>query len=52
LPAPGAKWTITNSCDGSLTHDIAAHFDRVVDFVRHKTIVLNAGQSYLAKACR
>jgi hypothetical protein len=23
VPAPGAKWTITNSCDGSLTHDIA-----------------------------
>jgi len=23
VPAPGAKWTITNSCDGCLTHDIA-----------------------------
>jgi hypothetical protein len=43
----GTKWTMTARCDGTLTHDIT---DSVVvtDFVRHKTIVLHAGQSYLA----
>jgi hypothetical protein len=45
----GTKWTIADRCDGTLTHDIT---DSVVisDFVRHKTIVLHPGQSYLAKA--
>jgi len=44
----GTKWTIADRCDGTLTHDIT---DSVVvsDIVRHKTIVLHAGQSYLAK---
>ena len=45
----GTKWTIADRCDGTLTHDLT---DSVVvnDFVLHKTIVLHAGQSYLAKA--
>jgi hypothetical protein len=45
----GTKWTIADRCDGTLTHVIT---DSVVvnDFVRHKTIVLHHGQSYLAKA--
>ena len=44
----GTKWTIADLCDGTLVHDIT---DSVVvnDFVHHKTIVLRAGQSYLAK---
>jgi hypothetical protein len=44
----GTKWTIADRCDGTLVHDIT---DSVVvtDFVHHKTIVLHAGQSYLAK---
>jgi hypothetical protein len=43
----GTVWTIAARCDGTLTHDIT---DSVVvtDFIRHKTIVLHAGQSYLA----
>lgn len=45
----GTKWTIADRCDGTLTHDIV-HSVLVSDFVRHKTIVLHAGQSYLAKA--
>jgi hypothetical protein len=45
----GTKWTIADRCDGTLTHDIN-HSVAVTDFVRHKTIVLHAGQSYLAKA--
>ncbi|MBV8998409.1 MAG: hypothetical protein JO304_05080 [Solirubrobacterales bacterium] len=45
----GTKWTIADRCDGTLTHDIT---DSVVvnDFVRHRTIILHAGQSYLARA--
>ncbi len=45
----GTKWTIADRCDGTLTHDLT---DSVVvkDFVRHRTIILHAGQSYLAAA--
>jgi len=44
----GTAWTIADKCDGTLTHVIR---DTVLvdDFVRHKTILLHAGQSYLAK---
>ena len=44
----GTIWTVADRCDGTLTHDVT---DSVVvnDFVHHKTIVLHAGQSYLAK---
>ena len=45
----GTKWTIADRCDGTLVHDITDSV-AVTDFVRHKTIVLHAGQSYLAKA--
>ena len=34
-------------CDGTLTHAIKDEV-QVTDFVRHKTIILHAGQSYLA----
>ncbi len=44
----GTKWTVADRCDGTLTHDIT-HSVVVTDFVRHKTIILRAGQSYLAK---
>jgi DNA-binding beta-propeller fold protein YncE len=45
----GTKWTIADKCNGTLTHDIT---DSVVvtDFVHHRTIILHAGQSYLARA--
>ena len=45
----GTKWTVADRCDGTFTRDIT-HSVAVTDFVRHKTIVLHAGQSYLAKA--
>ncbi|HUA70448.1 MAG TPA: hypothetical protein VMA96_05190 [Solirubrobacteraceae bacterium] len=45
----GTTWTVADRCDGTLTHDITDRVS-VTDFVRHKTIVLHAGQSYLAKA--
>lgn len=44
----GTKWTIADRCDGTLTRDIT-HSVAVTDFIRHKTIILHAGQSYLAK---
>ncbi len=43
----GTIWTIADRCDGTLTHDVTDSV-AVTDFVRHKTIVLHAGQSYLA----
>jgi hypothetical protein len=45
----GTIWTVADRCDGTLTHDITDSVS-VTDFVRHKTIVLHGGQSYLAKA--
>jgi hypothetical protein len=45
----GTKWTVADRCDGTLTHDITDSV-AVSDFVHHKTIILHAGQSYLAKA--
>ena len=45
----GTKWTVADRCDGTLTHDITDSVS-VTDFVHHRTIVLHAGQSYLAKA--
>ena len=47
----GTKWTIADRCDGTLVHDITDSV-AVTDFVRHKTIILHAGQSYLAKATK
>jgi hypothetical protein len=45
----GTIWTVADRCDGTLTHDITDRVS-VTDFVRRKTVVLHAGQSYLAKA--
>ncbi len=47
----GTKWTITARCDGTLVHDITDSVS-VTDFVRHKTIILHAGQSYFAPGPR
>jgi len=43
----GTIWTVADRCDGTLTRDVTDSVS-VVDFVRHKTIILHAGQSYLA----
>ena len=45
----GTKWTISDRCNGTLIHDLTDSVS-VTDFVHHKTIILHAGQSYLAKA--
>jgi hypothetical protein len=47
----GTKWTVADRCDGTLTHVITDSV-AVNDFVRHKTLILHAGQSYLARAPR
>jgi DNA-binding beta-propeller fold protein YncE len=47
----GTKWTVADRCDGTLTHDITDSV-AVTDFVRHKTIILHARQSYLARKPR
>ena len=44
----GTIWTIADRCDGTLTHAIKDTVT-VNDFVRHKTIILRPGHSYLAK---
>jgi hypothetical protein len=45
----GTTWTVADRCDGTLTHVITDSV-AVTDLVLHKTIVLHAGQSYLARA--
>jgi hypothetical protein len=45
----GTIWTIADRCDGTLTHAIKDSVT-VSDFVRHKTIILRPGRSYLALA--
>ena len=45
----GTNWTTADRCDGTLIHDITDSV-MVNDFVHHKTIILHAGQSYLALA--
>jgi hypothetical protein len=47
----GTKWTVTDRCDGTLTK-VTRGKVAVRDFRRKKTIVLNTGKSYLAKAPR
>ena len=45
----GTSWTTADRCDGTLT---SVHSGAVVvsDLVRHKTVVVRAGRSYLARA--
>jgi hypothetical protein len=43
----GTKWTIADKCNGTQTHDITDSVS-VTDFVHHTTVILHAGQTYLA----
>jgi hypothetical protein len=45
----GTIWTIADRCDGTLVHDVTDSV-AVNDFVRHKTVIIHGGQSYLALA--
>jgi hypothetical protein len=44
----GTKWTTADRCNGTQVH-VNSGSVAVTDFVRHKTVVLHGGQSYLAK---
>ena len=44
----GTIWTVADRCDGTLVHDVTDSV-AVTDFVHHETIILHAGQSYLAR---
>jgi hypothetical protein len=45
----GTVWTIADRCDGTLTHVVRGTVV-VSDFVRHTTVTLHGGHSYLALA--
>ena len=45
----GTDWTITDRCDGTLT-TVRRGTVKVRDFGLHKTVVLHAGEKYLARA--
>jgi hypothetical protein len=45
----GTVWDTTDRCDGTLTR-VRRGTVVVNDFVRHKTVIVQAGHSYLAKA--
>jgi hypothetical protein len=45
----GTTWTTTDRCDGTLTA-VAQGSVKVTDRVRHKTVIVRAGHSYLARA--
>lgn len=45
----GTRWDTADRCDGTLTR-VRLGTVAVNDFVRHKTVIVHAGQSYLARA--
>jgi hypothetical protein len=45
----GTRWLTADRCDGTLTR-VAAGAVAVRDRVRHRTVVVRAGHSYLARA--
>jgi hypothetical protein len=45
----GTVWTVSNRCDGTLTH-VTRGVVVVRDFRRRKNITVRAGRSYLARA--
>jgi hypothetical protein len=47
----GTIWDTTDRCDGTLTR-VRRGTVVVTDFARHKTVIVRAGHSYLAKAPR
>ena len=47
----GTQWTTTDRCDGTLTA-VTKGKVAVTDFAKHKTVVVRAGHSYLARPRR
>jgi hypothetical protein len=44
----GTRWVVSDRCDGTLTRVVRGTVS-VRDLVRHKTVLLHAGQQYLAR---
>jgi hypothetical protein len=47
----GTQWTTTDRCDGTLI-GVQLHAVLVNDFIKHITILIHSGHSYLAKASK
>jgi hypothetical protein len=47
----GTRWVVSDRCDGTLTRVVSGTVT-VRDQVRHKTVVIHAGEQYLAPAPR
>ena len=47
--AHGTAWVMVERCDGTLTH-VLSHAVAVRDFRLHRTTLVHAGESYLARA--
>jgi hypothetical protein len=47
----GTQWTTSDRCDGTLI-SVQVHRVLVTDFVKHVTVLVKAGRSYLARAGR
>ncbi len=45
----GTRWVVSDRCDGTLTRVVRGSVT-VRDRVRHKTVILHAGEQYLARA--
>jgi hypothetical protein len=50
-PVRGTRWLTEDRCDGTLTR-VASGAVAVFDRSRHKTVIVRAGRSYLARARR
>ena len=47
----GTRWLTVDRCDGTLTR-VTHGAVSVRDFLRHRTVLVRAGHSYLARAHR
>jgi hypothetical protein len=44
----GTRWVVVDRCDGTLTR-VVRGVVTVRDFAKHKTVLVHAGEQYLAK---
>jgi len=48
----GTTWLVADRCDGSTLTRVRSGKVRVRDFVKHKTVTVRKGHSYVAKPRR
>ncbi len=48
----GTRWLVADLCDGSTLTRVTLGEVKVRDFVRHKTVLLKAGEQYVARPRR